>query len=310
MSAKSKARAQLGSEDKYIDLDGLNEERRIAKTTYNTNKNKLMTDYNDQISGLNADRADNRRAFDAGRHTVGTQAYFANKTNKIKDRNLGSLSQLRRLGTEMAVDRANSDVANTYYNNAESLDLREKGYTNDYNSGLEAIKNALDSSLASIKSRENALRNEYRAKVATLAEQIQARMDNKAWIDFQQKMAEDNAMNDLVNKIAENNNKLATSTDAINAINQLASYLRSEGKNPPTLTDKNGKVVRMSYGDWARDIIINKHSGFNMNRYLQQSKQAEQELSKSQQPVPTGREYVIYPTYGTTRWAADKWLDN
>lgn len=206
MSAKSKARAQLGSEDKYIDLDGLNEERRIAKTTYNTNKNKLMTDYNDQISGLNADRADNRRAFDTGRHTIGTQAYFANKTNEIKDRNLGGLSQLRRLGTEMAVDRANSDVANTYYNNAEALDLREKGYTNDYNSGLEAIKNALDSSLASIKSRENTLRNEYRAKVATLAEQIQARLDATAQANASLQLMRDeleaNKNIDIYNKIS------------------------------------------------------------------------------------------------------------
>lgn len=256
-SAKTEARNQLGNVNDYINLKGLNEERRLANDIYNTNTTSFQNAYNDLLSKINSNRNQARTDFGSGRATVSENAYLQNR-NDISDlanRGLnGGLSQLSKLGNRMETGRQFSNLANTYYNTMNELDANERTGTNEYNTNMESARNTLNAALANITAREKAGRNQYRAAVAQLAEQIKARRDAaaaaSAALAEQRKANRNNAYNVLrstlidalgkdtseknVNKVAETYRKaIENYTGKKTSTKQALNFMLSEGLYDP-----------------------------------------------------------------------------
>ena len=182
-SAKKQAQSYLGNENDYINLSGLNEERKLANDVYNTNTKSFQNAYDDLLKTISNNKNKAKTDFSSGRATVSENAYLQNR-NDMSDlaaRGLnGGIAQLNKLGNRMETGRQFSDLANTYYNTMNELNANEKTANNEYNTNMEGARNTLNATLAAISSREKAGRNAYKAAVAQLAEQIQARRDAAA----------------------------------------------------------------------------------------------------------------------------------
>lgn len=209
-SAKKQAQSYLGSENDYINLKGLNEERNLANDVYNTNTKSFQNAYNDLLSQIGSNRTKAKKDFGSGRATVSENAYLQNRDNiaDLSSRGVGSgISALNKLGNRMETGRQFSDLANTYYNTMNELDANEKTYTNEYNTNMESARNTLNAALADIGAREKAGRNAYKAAVAQLAEQIQARRDAAAAsarsYALQARQYEDDSRQALINSLLE-----------------------------------------------------------------------------------------------------------
>lgn len=209
-SAKKQAQSYLGSENDYINLKGLNEERNLANDVYNTNTKSFQNAYNDLLSQIGSNRTKAKKDFGSGRATVSENAYLQNRDNiaDLSSRGVGSgIAALNKLGNRMETGRQFSDLANTYYNTMNELDANEKTYTNEYNTNMESARNTLNAALADIGAREKAGRNAYKAAVAQLAEQIQARRDAAAAsarsYALQAKQYEDDSRQALINSLLE-----------------------------------------------------------------------------------------------------------
>lgn len=182
-SSKKEAQKYLGKEDDYINLKGLNNEKSLANQVYKTNTTSFQNAYNDLLSTIASNRKKANTSFSSGRSTINENAYLQNRNDAtdLASRGLsGGLAQLNRLGNRMETGRQYSDLANTYYNTMNELEANERTGTNEYNTNMETAKNTLNAALADINAREKAGRNAYRAQVAQLAEQIQARRDAAA----------------------------------------------------------------------------------------------------------------------------------
>lgn len=205
-SAKRQAQSYLGNENDYINLKGLNEERQLANDVYNTNTKSFQNAYNDLLNTIASNRTKAKTDFGSGRSTVSENAYLQNRNNIADNsaRGLGNgVTQLNKLGNRMETGRQFSDLANTYYNTLNELNANEKTYTNEYNTNMESAKNTLNAALADVSAREKAGRNAYKAAVAQLAEQIQARRDanaNAARAYALQKAAQDKKIEDETTK--------------------------------------------------------------------------------------------------------------
>ena len=182
-SAKKQAQSYLGNENDYINLSGLNEERKLANDVYNTNTKSFQNAYDDLLRTISSNKNKAKTDFGSGRATVSENAYLQNR-NDMSDlaaRGLnGGIAQLNKLGNRMETGRQFSNLANTYYNTMNELNANEKTANNEYNTNMEGARNTLNATLADISSREKAGRNAYKAAVAQLAEQIQARRDAAA----------------------------------------------------------------------------------------------------------------------------------
>lgn len=182
-SAKKQAQSYLGNENDYINLSGLNEERKLANDVYNTNTKSFQNAYDDLLRTISSNKNKAKTDFSSGRATVSENAYLQNR-NDMSDlaaRGLnGGIAQLNKLGNRMETGRQFSNLANTYYNTMNELNANEKTANNEYNTNMEGARNTLNATLAAISSREKAGRNDYKAAVAQLAEQIQARRDAAA----------------------------------------------------------------------------------------------------------------------------------
>ena len=182
-SAKKQAQIYLGNENDYINLSGLNEERKLANDVYNTNTKSFQNAYDDLLRTISSNKNKAKTDFSSGRATVSENAYLQNR-NDMSDlaaRGLnGGIAQLNKLGNRMETGRQFSNLANTYYNTMNELNANEKTANNEYNTNMEGARNTLNATLAAISSREKAGRNAYKAAVAQLAEQIQARRDAAA----------------------------------------------------------------------------------------------------------------------------------
>ena len=177
-SAKQTAMNYLGNEDDYINLSGLNTERQNANDVYTTNTTSFQNAYNDLLNTIASNRNRAKTDFGSGRATVNENAFLQNRSDvaNLASRGLsGGIAQLSKLGNRMETGRQYSDLANTYYNTLNELDATEKTGTDQFNTNMETAKNTLNAALADIDAREKAGRNQYRAAVAQLAEQIQAR---------------------------------------------------------------------------------------------------------------------------------------
>lgn len=209
-SAKKQAQNYLGNENDYINLEGLNEERKLANDVYNTNTSSFQNAYNDLLQTIASNRNKAKTDFGSGRATVNENAYLQNRDNiaDLSSRGVGSgINALNKIGNRMETGRQFSDLANTYYNTMNELDANEKTYTNEYNTNMEGAKNTLNATLADIEAREKAGRNAYKAAVAQLAEQIQARREAAAAsarsYALQAKQYEDDSRQALINSLLE-----------------------------------------------------------------------------------------------------------
>lgn len=291
-SAKKQAQSYLGNENDYINLSGLNEERKLANDVYNTNTKSFQNAYDDLLKTISSNRNKAKTDFGSGRATVSENAYLQNR-NDMSDlaaRGLsGGIAQLNKLGNRMETGRQFSNLANTYYNTMNELDANEKTGTNEYNTNMEGARNTLNATLADISSREKAGRNAYRGAVAQLAEQIQARRDAAAAAAksyaLQAKEYEDNSRKALLGKLAEiagdgtDAGKVleagryymgevggSTMQDALKFMNKYGVYSLNSLKNPYSNKSKNynGPLTATDIATGGR--YINKDS--NGNRYF------------------------------------------
>ena len=158
-SAKKQAQSYLGNENDYINLSGLNEERKLANDVYNTNTKSFQNAYDDLLRTISSNKNKAKTDFSSGRATVSENAYLQNR-NDMSDlaaRGLnGGIAQLNKLGNRMETGRQFSNLANTYYNTMNELNANEKTANNEYNTNMEGARNTLNATLADISSREKA----------------------------------------------------------------------------------------------------------------------------------------------------------
>ena len=294
-SAKKQAQSYLGNENDYINLSGLNEERKLANDVYNTNTKSFQNAYDDLLRTISSNKNKAKTDFSSGRATVSENAYLQNR-NDMSDlaaRGLnGGIAQLNKLGNRMETGRQFSNLANTYYNTMNELNANEKTANNEYNTNMEGARNTLNATLADISSREKAGRNAYKAAVAQLAEQIQARRDAAAAAaknySLQVKALEDSnrqALIERLKKVAGDGTDAgkvleagrtymslvpkSTMQDALKFMNKYGVYSLNSLKNPYSNSSSKSKSYRGPLT--ATDIatggrFINTDS--NGNRYF------------------------------------------
>ena len=291
-SAKKQAQSYLGNENDYINLSGLNEERKLANDVYNTNTKSFQNAYDDLLRTISNNKNKAKTDFGSGRATVSENAYLQNR-NDMSDlaaRGLnGGIAQLNKLGNRMETGRQFSNLANTYYNTMNELNANEKTANNEYNTNMEGARNTLNATLADISSREKAGRNAYKAAVAQLAEQIQARRDAAAAAaknySLQVKALEDSnrqALIERLKKVAGDGTDAgkvleagrlymsdvpnSTMQDALKFMNKYGVYSLNSLKNPYSSKSKSyrGPLTATDIATGGR--FINKDS--NGNRYF------------------------------------------
>lgn len=272
-SAKSEAQRYLGNEDDYINLAGLNKERDIANQVYNTNRTTFQNTYNDLLNTIASNRQKARTDFGSGRSVINENAFMRNResASDLASRGLrGGLAELSKLGNRMETGRQYSNLANTFYRTMNELDATQKTGENEYNTNMETARNTLEAALADIGAREAAGRNQYRAQVAQLAEQIQARRDAAAAaaasLALQRSAAKQSGINAILDKIsgkswAEASDYLVQSglakntKEAINWLGTNASWLKPTqgGYSSPS-----GYGVRTGTGTSLYGVAPNK----------------------------------------------------
>ncbi len=272
-SAKAEARKYLGSEDDYINLAGLNNERNIANQTYNTNMTSFQNAYNDLLNTIANNRQKARLDFGSGRATVNENAFLRDResTSDLASRGLrGGIAQLNKIGNRMETGRQYSNLANTFYNTMNELDATQRTGENEYNTNVETAKNTLQAALADIGAREAAGRNAYRAQVAQLAEQIQARRDAAAQAAAMRAAMSRGSSNDSL-KSQLKNLSWAEAVDAlvgskvVGSTKEAIAWLKNNlGMTAP----KGGYSSPSGYGIRTSITIPNKKAGSTANQAL------------------------------------------
>ena len=264
-SAKKQAQSYLGNENDYINLSGLNEERKLANDVYNTNTKSFQNAYDDLLRTISSNKNKAKTDFSSGRATVSENAYLQNR-NDMSDlaaRGLnGGIAQLNKLGNRMETGRQFSDLANTYYNTMNELNANEKTVNNEYNTNMEGARNTLNATLAAISSREKAGRNAYKAAVAQLAEQIQARRDAAAAAarsyTLQAKQYEDDSREALIKRLK---GFAGDGTDAGRVLEAGREYMSSV----PNSTMQDALKFMNKYGIYNPSTLNRKVNSSNKN---------------------------------------------
>lgn len=230
VSAKDYAKEQLGN----LDLSYLDQERNVAKNTYNTSKSSLENNFNNLLNQINTNRADTRKNFNTGRATIAENAYDTNRTNQadLASRGVGSsgLQTLGEVGNRIETGRQYSDLANSFYKDMNELDTTEKQGRTQYNTDLQSLQNTLDQTLANIDSRAAQAQNDYNITLGQLAEAIQGRWDSN-----------ENAEAALAQAKAA---AAQAHADAVNASKQNLQALKQQELNTIiNMTDENGEIV-------------------------------------------------------------------
>ena len=259
-SAKKQAQSYLGNENDYINLSGLNEERKLANDVYNTNTKSFQNAYDDLIKTISNNKNKAKTDFSSGRATVSENAYLQNR-NDMSDlaaRGLnGGIAQLNKLGNRMETGRQFSNLANTHYNTMNELNANEKTVNNEYNTNMEGARNTLNATLADISSREKAGRNAYKAAVAQLAEQIQARRDAAAAAaknySLQVKALEDSNRQALLERLKE---IAGDGTDAGKVLEAGREYM----SDVPNSTMQDALKFMNKYGVYSLNSLKNPYS--------------------------------------------------
>lgn len=187
--SRAEAIKQLGKEDDYINLKGFNTERDIAQDTYNTNYNALQNKFNELLATADRNKVSAKTDFNSSRDVLNRNSYMSTRGKTGADLSSRGLSKGFGSGgkfvSNLQRNNASSTLANTYYDAMANIQRDIDKGTQDHNYNMETLKLGLDKTLADIGAREAAARNNYRAQVAQLAEQIQARYDANAYAQKQ-----------------------------------------------------------------------------------------------------------------------------
>ena len=187
--ARNEAIRELGREDDYINLKGFNTERTNLQNTYNTDYNNLQNAYNNLLATAEQNKISAGKDFVSNRNVVDTSDYMATRGKTGADLSSRGLSKgfgsAGRFATNLQRNQANSNIANTYYNAMANIQRDIDIGTQTHNYNMESLKNQLAKGMADVAAREAAARNNYRAQVAQLAEQIQSRWDTENYYKSQ-----------------------------------------------------------------------------------------------------------------------------
>lgn len=260
-TAKDYAKEQLGN----LDLSYLDEEKRVAKNTYDTSTKSLQNSFDNLISQLNTNRTSNRENFNKGRATIAENAYDANRANKVNvsSRVIGKsgLQGLGEVGTRIETGREYSDLANKFYSTMDELDRTQKQAEGQYELDKEAALNEYESTLADIGSRAGAAQNDYNLRLGQLAETVQGRWDSnanaKAQLE-QQKAAAAQAHTDAVNA--------AKQTLKANNMNTLTGIVNNIGKKSESGVEY---TIDNAIADIAGYFGVDNSTAINVLRQLQ-----------------------------------------
>lgn len=199
--ARNEAIRELGREDDYINLKGFNTERTNLQNTYNTDYNNLQNAYNNLIATAEQNKISAGKDFVSNRNVVDTSDYMDTRGKTGADLSSRGLSKgfgsAGRFATNLQRNQANSNIANTYYNAMADIQKDIDIGTQTHNYNMESLKNQLAKGMADVAAREAAARNNYRALVAQLAEQKQARYDAQDAADKQYQLSLKQAYMDL-----------------------------------------------------------------------------------------------------------------
>lgn len=230
--SRAEAIKQLGKEDDYINLKGFNTERDIAQNTYNTNYNALQNEFNNLLATADRNKVSAKSDFNSSRDVLNRNSYMntRGKTGAdLSSRGLsGGFGSGGKFVSNLQRNNAGSTLANTYYDAMADIQRDIDKGTQDHNYNMETLKLGLEKTLADIGAREAAARNNYRAQVAQLAEQIQARNEAKDYAQKQLDLARQQYELDLNAELA----KRYTPNDRTSAdeIIKIANQIVSDGK--------------------------------------------------------------------------------
>lgn len=206
--ARNAAISELGKEDDYINLKGFNTERTNLQNTYNTDYNNLQNAYNNLIATAEQNKINAGKDFVSNRNVVDTSDYMATRGKTGADLSSRGLSKgfgsAGRFATNLQRNQANSNIANTYYNAMADIQKDIDIGTQTHNYNMESLKNQLAKGMADVAAREAAARNNYRALVAQLAEQKQARYDAQDAAEKQYQLSLKQAYMDLGDRFSVN----------------------------------------------------------------------------------------------------------
>lgn len=288
MSAKSEAIKKLGREDDYINLKGLNTERTNAQNRYNTDYTNLQNKYNELVAQADRNKLAAKSDFNTNRLEIDRDAYMNTRGLTGADLSNRGLSEGFGAGGKFSSmiqrNNASSDIANTYYNAMADIKRKMDTDTQDYNYNINNLKLDLDKQLADIGAREAAARNNYRAAVAQLAEQIQSRWDSNA-----NAKASLNAMKEQLN--AEKNmeiykrvseifsNKKLTTTEKIKQASLLYKNLTGNSNGEGYLYNQ-GFITKGEYAPYITSPATGNATKKNNNKTV---------TSPTQIPLPSQR---------------------
>lgn len=218
--SRAEAIKQLGKEDDYINLKGFNTERDIAQNTYNTDYNALQNKFNELLATADRNKVSAKADFNVNRNTLNNNSYMSTRGKTGADLSSRGLSKGFGSGgkfvSNLQRNNASSTLANTYYDAMANIQRDIDKGTQDHNYNMDSLKLGLEKTLADIGAREAAARNNYRAQVAQLAEQIENRRIaqsqynlSKKQYELNKKQVEDNFINDFNYKLVEKMRELA-----------------------------------------------------------------------------------------------------
>lgn len=255
-NAKEQAKNYLGDIRDYVNYAGYQTDINNAKANYENTINSLRNTYNNLVNTINNNRTQLARDFTSGRSTVANE-YYANRnlktgadvSNYLKGTGVGSLN---RLLNRMTLGNENSNLANIYYGGVDELNTQLDYNKKVYDTDLKSAENTLNTMVADANARQKASENAYAQQVATLAEQIQQRLDNNA-----------NAKASLIAQIEqyEKQNKLTLDT-ALQAAseNSYESAIARYKHVYPNATDDEAKAYLASLGIYDPKIVEKKET--------------------------------------------------
>ena len=278
MSAKSEAIKKLGREDDYINLKGLNTERTNAQNRYNTDYTNLQNKYNELVAQADRNKLAAKSDFNTNRLEIDRDAYMNTRGltgADLSDRGLSEgFGAGGKFSSMLQRNNASSDIANTYYNSMADIQRQMDIDTQEHNYNVNNLKLNLDSTLADINAREAAARNAYRAQVAQLAEQIQARADARAAANKQYNLALEQAYRDLGSKY-----NLTGETDVNKVMSTAQALMREAGYSDV------GEALR----------FLQKYGGLNESAVTAATKQSwENFKAKNYLPTTTYNKPTTY----------------
>lgn len=233
--ARNAAISELGKEDDYINLKGFNTERTNLQNTYNTDYNNLQNAYNNLIATAEQNKISAGKDFVSNRNVVDTSDYMATRGKTGADLSSRGLSKgfgsAGRFATNLQRNQANSNIANTYYNAMADIQRDIDIGTQTHNYNMESLKNQLAKGMADVAAREAAARNNYRALVAQLAEQKQARYDANEYAEKQYQLGLDDAQRQLAQGYVIDEKRLNDSSYIIDEANRVLASGKAQLRN-------------------------------------------------------------------------------